>query len=143
MSSSFKFIDHTADIAVEVNADSLTELFSISAAAFKSAVLEPESVINSTEKRKISLNERSLEELLVSFLCELNFLLQSDKWIFNNLGSIEVYREADWFLNAELLGEKFDPDKNDLKTEIKAVTFHQMDIKLINEKYTTRIVFDI
>jgi len=141
MSHSYKFIDHTADIAFEVSADSYEELFTASAEAWKEAVLENPQ-INGKEERKIIIKEDSLEELLVSFLNELNFLFLSKKWIFNSIKNISVKNNGVWKLNSVLLGEPL-LKEHIIKSEIKAVTFHQMDIKKINNNFTTRIVFDI
>jgi protein archease len=143
MSSEFKNIDHTGDIAVEVTADSITELLKVSALAWKNSVLEENSEIDNKEIKKIKISERTLEELLVSFLSELNFLLQVEKWIFNEIDIIEVAEKDQWMLETTLLGELFDNNKHDLKTEIKAITFHQMNIEYINGIYKTKIVFDI
>ena len=46
-------------------------------------------------------------------------------------------------LKVIVIGEKFDEKRHELRVEIKAVTFHQMEIKNVNNEYSTRIVFDI
>ena len=141
MSSRYNFIDHTADIALEVAADSIEELFTASAQGFKEAVVEAEPVITK-EEFQLKLNSHSLESLLVSFLNELNFRLISKKKIFNNIDEIKIYR-ADFNFNLECILRENDVDENKIKTEIKSVTYHQMEIKKENGKYSTRIVFDI
>ena len=46
-------------------------------------------------------------------------------------------------LKAIVTGENFDDKRHQLKVEIKAVTFHQIEIREVNNKYFTRIIFDI
>ena len=141
MSSSYNFIDHTADIAVEVTADSVEELFIASAQAFKEAVLEPVSE-SEEESFNFTLDSHLLESLLVNFLNELNFRLISKRKIFNNINKIKIYQTDDnW--NLECILSEDEVDKEKIKTEIKSVTYHQMEIKKMNGKYSTRIVFDI
>lgn len=141
MSSSFNFIDHTADIAVEVKADSLEELFIASALAFKETLFEPDSII-SKEHHHLKLNSHSLESLLVNFLNELNFRLTFQKKIVNNIVDIKVYQTEDnWNLECTLQEGEVEEDK--IKTEIKSVTYHQMDLRKTDEGYKTIIVFDI
>jgi len=141
LSSSYNFIDHTADIAVEVTADSVEELFIASAQAFKEAVLEPVSE-SEEESFNFTLDSHLLESLLVNFLNELNFRLISKRKIFNNINKIKIYQTDDnW--NLECILSEDEVDKEKIKTEIKSVTYHQMEIKKMNGKYSTRIVFDI
>lgn len=143
MPGKYIFIEHTADIAVDVEGETFEDLFEASAAAWKEAILEEVS-LSDKEERTIDLLENSIEELLVSFLNEINFLLQVKKWITNSIKSIEILPEENGIsLKAAVSGELFNDDKHLLKEEIKSVTYHQMEIKKINQHYMTRIVFDI
>jgi SHS2 domain-containing protein len=141
MNGRYSYIDHTADIAVKVTASSVEDLFKTAADALRDSTAENINY-NRIETKKISLNEYSQEELLVSFLNELNYFFSVKKWMLRSVIDIvlEEYEQL-WQLKALCEGSpdaEFSP-----KTEIKAVTFHQMEIK--NEKgiYTCTIVFDI
>ena len=139
--SSYKFIDHTADIAVELKADSIEELFIISAKAFNEAVINnnPKGV---KEDFNLELESHSLETLLVSFLNELNFRLTHKRKISFSINDLKITQSDDnWNLKCVL--QENDIDEESIKTEIKSVTYHQMEIKKENGKYFTRIVFDI
>ncbi|MFO7446315.1 MAG: archease [Ignavibacteriaceae bacterium] len=143
MSFNYWFIEHTADIAFQAEADTVEELFTASAYGWKETLLE-ETVIEAINEKEIILSESSLEELLVYFLDELNFLLNTKKWILSSVTDIKIKNEKDiWHLSAKISGEELNPGKHEIKVEIKAVTFHQMDVKYENEKYRTRVVFDI
>ena len=143
MSWSYKFIDHTADIAVDIEADKINELFIASAYAFKETITV-EKFENSSSDKKIFLEDSSLEILLVSFLSELNYLFQHEGWMMTSVKNVAVDDiNGVWKLKAEISGFIFDRSKIKLKSEIKAVTYHQMEIKFHNNKYSTRIVFDI
>lgn len=141
MASYHKFIDHTADIAVEIKADTIEELFIASALAFRESVMDFQQG-DGKGKYKISLISYSLETLLVNFLNELNFRLTNKRKIFNNISDIKIYKEDDNF-NLECILNENDVDEDIIKTEIKSVTYHQMEIKEVNGEYFTRIVFDI
>lgn len=143
MSWSYKFIDHTADIAVDIEADKINELFIASAYAWKETISD-EKFQNSSFDKKIFLEDSSLEILLVSFLSELNYLFQHEGWMMTSVKNAEVDDlNGVWKLEAEISGFIFDRSKIKLKSEIKAVTYHQMEIIFNNNKYSTRIVFDI
>jgi SHS2 domain-containing protein len=141
MSGSYNFIDHTADIAVDVIADSIEELFIAAAQAFNEAIVETDSK-TSKEKHSLKLISYSPESLLVNFLNELNFRLAYKKKIVNNIIDMKIFQTDDtWNLEAVL--EEDDVNEDKIKTEIKSVTYHQMDLKEDKGKYSTRIVFDI
>lgn len=140
---SYRFIEHTADVAVEVEAYSLEGLFSISCHAWRDAALQSND-ITSTDEQKIFLAAVSYEELLVQLLSELNFFLYTKKWVFNSVEKLRLIEEGESLkLFAEILGNPFDENVHHLKEEIKAVTFHQMKIEKKDEVYSTRVVFDI
>ena len=80
----YQFIEHTADIAVEILANSIEDLFSISCYAWRDAALEIEDS-SLTDEQTISLCADSFEELLVQLLNELNFLLSTKHWVFNSV----------------------------------------------------------
>lgn len=140
MSANHKFIDHTADIAFDVSADSLEELFFESARAWRISVIGDISA-NALSDRKLNISAGSLEELLVNFLNELNFFLTTKKWlaiIFNHL----IIDKTNLLLNVSVSGFQID-DSIEMKEEIKSVTYHQMEIVETNNKFSTRVVLDI
>ena len=141
MSSSYNFIDHTADAAVVVTADTIEELFIASADAFKEVVIESASH-KPNESYKLELSSLSLENLLVNFLNELNFRLIYKRKMFSNVNDMKISQNEDIRkLECNLL--ESDIDESMIKTEIKSVTYHQMDLAKTNEGYKTIIVFDI
>jgi SHS2 domain-containing protein len=143
MSWNYKFIDHTADIAFDVEADNLNELFIASAYAWRESISDDRSLTENNEK-SIKLEEDSLEILLVAFLSELNYLFQSESWLMNSIHSVQIIKEINnWHLRAKILGSNFNRNQMKLKAEIKAITYHQMEIKEEHGKFSTRIVFDI
>jgi SHS2 domain-containing protein len=142
LTSTFKFIDHTADIAVEVEADTIEELFTVSAEAWKKIVFEGAAILKKDEKR-INIAEDDHGSLLVRFLNDLNFLFQAKKWVCSSIKEIIIKKNNEWNLSALLSGEPYNEKRHEVHLEIKAVTFHQMEIRKIKGKYSTRIVFDI
>jgi SHS2 domain-containing protein len=89
MSAKYKFIDHTADIACEVSGDSLEELFTASAEAWRASVVE-ETKYCERELKNFELKALSIEQLLVDFVSELNFYLFTKKWLFNMIHKLEI-----------------------------------------------------
>jgi SHS2 domain-containing protein len=46
-------------------------------------------------------------------------------------------------LHAEITGETYKREKHLIKTEIKAVTYHQLALKQQKGKWKTKIIFDL
>jgi SHS2 domain-containing protein len=142
MSKSYKFIDHTADIAVELTGSSLDELFTAGAEAWLSSVVG-EIVNEQDDLIELELSSASKEELLVTFLNELNYFLITKKWLCSSVHSIKIFDDINGCeLSAELKGTKLKGDLP-LKQEIKSVTYHQLEIIEKEGNYSTLVVFDI
>jgi len=142
MSKSYSFVDHTADIAVELIGGSLDELFTAGAEAWLVSVAG-EIKTEDDDLIELELSADSKEELLVTFLNELNYFLITKKWLCTSIQSIKIFDDVDGCeLSAELKGVKL---KNDiqLKNEIKSVTYHQLEIIERDGDYSTLVVFDI
>ncbi len=139
----FKFIEHTADIAVEIEEDSIEKLFITSANAWRTSVMEGSSIQIESSKKFI-FTSNTLEGLLIEFLSELNFQLYTHKWVFVSVKEIKLQELTTGFqLEVEVLGQSFNNGLHFLKAEIKAVTYHQMMIEKKENIFSTRIVFDI
>jgi len=142
MSGNYKFIDHTADIACDVSGDTIEELFMVSAEVWRSLVVE-ETKYSQIESKKFELKTSSKEQLLVDFLSELNFFLFTRKWLFNLVKKMKIENEGDtWILTVEIQWMPISAEI-EIKQEIKAITFHQMNIEKIENQYSTLLVFDI
>ncbi|MCF8240980.1 MAG: archease [Melioribacteraceae bacterium] len=139
----YNFVEHTADIAVDVYGNSLADLFEASALAWRESVFEEYSP-SEGESYKFKIVKDSIEELLVEFLSELNYLVYTKRLTVNHLNELKIELSSGlYILSAEINVEKFQDKKHTLKEEIKAVTFHQMHIVEKDGEYKTRIVFDI
>jgi len=138
----FKILEHTADIAVEVVAPDLEKLFEYSADAWLTAVADTDNVYPDTT-RTFSMSSSTLEVLLVDFLSELNYLLNTKKWLYLSTQELSIVKNGKYKLHAKISGTKLNGKKVKLKAEIKAITFHQMNIEQTGNGYKTKIIFDI
>lgn len=142
MSKNYKFIDHTADIAVKLEGYTLEEMFAAGAEAWLFSVIEKNN-LKADDLLDIDILANSKEELLVSFLNELNFLLSTKKWLCLSIQSIKIFEDSQGCeVSAELNGVKVKKNLQ-FKQEIKSVTYHQVAIVKKRNLYSTRVVFDI
>ena len=140
---SFKVIEHTADIAVEIGGSDLPDLFRTAASAWKEAVIGE---VNQKEyiELKLSITGSSIETLLVDFINELNYFLTVKKFFCSEVSILNINGKIEEsFLDCLCNGFYIEADEIELKEEIKSVTYHKMNIVKTDAGYSTMIVFDI
>jgi protein archease len=135
----FRTIEHTADIGIEVEADTLAELFAGAAEGMFSLIVSP-GVVSQLLSRHLTLEANDLEELMFSWLNELLYLLDADSLL---LSRFEITRVETTHLDATVSGERFDPGRHSLMEEIKAATYHQMTVEQRDGSWHARIIFDV
>jgi SHS2 domain-containing protein len=135
---SFQFIDHTADAGILVKAPTLEGMFETAARGFSELITRVDS-LNCLLQRKFRLEEDDIETLLVSWLQELLYLLDTEDLIF---GQFRVNLK-DLALEATAWGEVFDPEIHTMKTEIKAITYHQLKVVEDDQGWKAQVIFDI
>lgn len=136
----FSMLDHTGDIGLLLTATSLTALFRQAALGFYSVLLvDPESV-KTDERSEFVLKEVCREELLVSWLTELNYRFNVHQELYCDF-DLQI---VDNRLLAKLAGEKFDPARHLVAREIKAITFHELQINEVTAgHWQGQVIFDI
>jgi SHS2 domain-containing protein len=121
----YEYFDVTADIGFKSYGETLNE-------AFENAGLAIFNIISDTSDiepaKEISFKIRSEDEisLLYDYLEELLFYHEIEFMLFSEF-HVEIY--DDLTLKATIRGEEINWDKHERKTEIKAITFHKMDVK--------------
>ncbi len=135
----FEYIEHTADLGIKVYGSTIKELFENAAVAFFEIFSEP-GMIKPVLKRRIVVEKKGYEQLLVQWLGEFLYLFEVENLLFKEC-SIESLDEN--HLEAIVFGEEFDPGRHEIKNIIKAVTYHQLCIREKDGLYQTVIIFDI
>ena len=88
----------------------------------------------------IELEAPDLEQLLVDWLSDLLFLNSAKNLVF---GFFKVdLDEKNCKLSAKVFGEKFNLSKHNIGAEIKAVTYHMLEVKK-KKPFYVQVLFDI
>jgi len=136
---SFREIEHTADLAIEVTADSLSELFSTTGEALFALIADPKTIEGRNEI-SVTANGKGPEELLHAWLREL--LAQ-----FNLKNFIAVHCKIDQltdeYVAGTITGDNLDLNRHRFYTEIKGVTYHDFKVWQENGHWYARIIFDV
>ncbi len=138
----YRFLEHTADLAVEVNAASLAELFSEALRAMTDCVTDVERVERRLS-RGFELTGEDPELLLVDWLSELLCAFEIEGQLFSTAATRIGRRDGKLELTAEAGGEIYDPQRHPLKVLIKGVTYHGLEVREQDGVWRATIVFDI
>jgi SHS2 domain-containing protein len=136
--SGFELVEHTADVAIRGWGPDLSALFRAMAEGLFATVADVGSVRRRTERR-LSLDAESPRDLLHDWLDELNALHQIHRELYVEF---EV-RVEDGHLEAVVRGEPIDFDRHDLAIEVKAVTWHDFDLRTTVAGYESYVLLDI
>lgn len=133
----YKYIDHTADLGIEVHAKTTEELFkNIGIAVFETQV---SGHFLSKKKLNIKIVSESLEELFIDWCRELLYHFSVHSFIPQEYNiSIEKLN-----LSARLCGDTLDVKRHKIKTEIKNATYHNLKVNKVNDLYKATIIFDV
>ena len=135
----YEQIEHTADIGVKVYGRDLKELFKNAAFSMFDIIADLEG-LKSSLTLSFDLKAATYEDLLVVWLDELLFNFYT-KWILFTDFKIESITKDR--IRAKAFGRHLGENKNRLKTEIKAITYHELKIQKTRNGYEATLIFDI
>ena len=126
-------------MGLRIFGETLETLFVNAGVALFELITEIEKV---GEKQSVAFNieAEDRKELLVRWLSELHFKFEVDRMLFKRF---EISKISERFMEAKAYGEKFDPARHELKTEIKGVTYHQLKVETREEGWVAEVIFDV
>ncbi len=135
----YEIIPHTADIGIRVYGKDLKDLFKNAAYGMFDIIADLDGLTSSVTQ-SIEVKAPNKEELLVVWLDELLYNFYTKQIIFFDFKILEL---DDKRINAEAFGRNLGENRNRLKTEIKAVTYHELKIEEKKGGFTASVIFDV
>ncbi len=121
----YRLLDHTADVQIQAFGSTADEIFENSATALFEQIADLSRVKPKGEE-EIKLEAKTVEELLVDFLNELVFLHSTMNFLFCEF---KVRIEGNK-LQCTASGEKIDRRRHELRSDVKAVTYHMLEFNI-------------
>ena len=137
---SYNFLDHATDAIVEVRAKDIKEAFIIAANAVINLTIEQDRV-EEQDYKEFTARGKDLRYLLFNWLEEITFVLITEGFAIRRIET-EWIEGNDYAIKAKAFGEELNFTKHGFKVEIKAPTFHDMEIKDGDEAYL-RFLLDL
>lgn len=146
MANTHRFLDEMVlgDFAFEATGDSVSELFATAALAVIEVMADPLTVETNWTKDCL-LSESELEDLFLEWLNHIVFIKDAEGVVFHKVHAM-VRRDSEnnlWHLDATLTGDKVDATRQDLRTDVKAVTKHLFEIRPDESGWYARAVLDV
>ena len=124
---SYRYLEHATDAFIEVKASSFEEAFVLAAKSVIETILDMNSV-EEKSSRQITVTGKDLNYLLYNWLEEMIILTITDGFAAKSV-IVRLEKNSEYKITADLRGEGIDIKKHHFKVEIKAPTFHLMEIK--------------
>lgn len=135
----YEIIEHTADIGIRIFGRDKKELLLNAAYGFFDVITDLKKIeIKSTYY--IEVRGETFEELFFNWLDELLFVFDTKGFIGKDVKIEELKTST---IKAKLKGEKFDFKKHPLKAQIKAVTYHNLNVTYHDNLWEAEVLFDI
>jgi len=133
----YKILDHPADLRIQAFGDDLPEVFVNMALGMASQQIKNiEEQKAGVQYEKIAVKSDSLHSLLIDWLNEILYLGEINKKVYL---SFKILNFSASKIEAEICGI---PVEEKL-IEIKAATYHDLEIKKAGDHWEAIIVFDI
>ncbi|MBI4366180.1 MAG: archease [Deltaproteobacteria bacterium] len=138
-------LDHTADIGIRVWGATPGALFIHAARGMLDIMLEHAPSAHSSRDRavrsRVTITGEDLPHLLAQWLRHLLFQFDAHGEVPIHIHIVELSSTQ---LVADVISQPFDPAIHRLKTELKAVTYHQLSVEQVApDRFEARIIFDV
>jgi SHS2 domain-containing protein len=137
----YRLIDHTADLGMEIFGADPEALFANAARALF-AVLVSDGPAAGAERqtRAIDLEGADWADLMVNWLRELLYLWNGEQQVPCR---IAIHSLTEHHLRATVGTGDFIPGRHGIDHEIKAVTYHQIQVGPEGDGWRARVIFDV
>lgn len=130
------------DAYVEAYGSTLSEVYANAAYGLTDVVVDAERV-DTRFSKNLEVRGYDLINLLYNWLEAVLLEMQVEQNVYRKF-STQILKEDDsWIIRAECVGERLVPEKHHPKVEVKAVTYHLMEVVEEGNRYVARFLLDL
>jgi SHS2 domain-containing protein len=130
-----------ADVAFTAEAESLPALLETCGLATFSVMTDPKQ-IRPVDRHNVTVHAETLEDLLYNWLDELIFIKDNEEFVAGRF-RVRCPDTPPYHMQALVEGEPIDRRRHDMNVDVKAPTYHEMDIHKEGERWYARVVLDV
>jgi SHS2 domain-containing protein len=129
----YRWVDHTAELELQIEASSEKDVFAEALAAF--AELVGDGASDGSVRHEVKVRATDRATLLAEWLGELVFLLETDDFVPDRVAELQL---AGGELTATVEGHRGAPPHL-----VKAVTYHGLTMERDGDVWKARLVLDV
>ena len=139
----YEYFEHTADIGIRAFGTNMAEAFEECGKAMFNVMVDVDKV---QEKKEIEItaeaNDR--EGLLVEWLNQLLAEASRQEMMLSNFHVQELKKiTGGFYVRGIAMGEPLDPEKHEVKIEVKAATYSQLKVEFQRKRVMVQCVVDV
>jgi SHS2 domain-containing protein len=139
----YEYLDHTADVQCHCWGKTLSDAFANMVPCMFNYITDLSTVeVNLDKTIEFTVKGHDLESLLFTYMDEFLFRFCTDGFCCVRVEILGFDREK-FEIQLKAFGESFDPTKHPQGTEIKAITYSNMQIHETDEKADLYVIVDI
>ncbi|MHC4992451.1 MAG: archease [Planctomycetota bacterium] len=136
----FEITEHTADLGIRITSSTLEILFAEAARGLFSLLVENLDEVTPADEWHYEIAGTDPEYLLFDWLSELLYAFETTHVL---LCEFQVRYDADRGVRAVARGEALDPTRHRLDHEVKAVTYHGLDVHRTDGGWEASVIVDV
>lgn len=135
----FEYEDHTADVKIVAYGNTPKRAIEALILGMLNVIYDIDKV-EKKDQKEIELEANDILEVIFELGTKILDMFYVDKFAIGdirvkNLRRVKKGKEKVWYVRIGIFGEKYDMNKHGFKKEVKAVTYHNLDIKRIRKAY--------
>jgi SHS2 domain-containing protein len=134
----FREIDHSGDVGIEARGPDVATLLANATRGLFS--LQYRGSVEPVVERPIEVTSESIENLLVDWLSEIIAIggVRGERY-----GEVDVAHASETSAGGVLRGESYDERKHAPRLDVKAATYHDLEVATRRDGWRARVIFDL
>ena len=139
MNTPYKIINHTADFGIHVFGSNPKDLFTNAALAMFDVITDL-ALLTDLKVHQVRISADDWPDLMVNWLRELLYLWTVKEMLIKYVDILSI---SEFELTARLFFDRYDLNRHVINNEIKAVTYHQIQVQDGPSGWESRVIFDV
>ncbi|XP_064381864.1 protein archease-like [Halichondria panicea] len=142
LSNNYEYLDHPADIQIHAWGADLSQAYE-QVAVGMFAYMTDLAMVEEKGTETVTVEGHDLESLLYNFLDELLFVFSAEPFFVPKRVKITEFNKDTFTITGVGYGETFDLTKHTQGTEVKAITYSNLQVHDTEEKHEVYVIVDI
>jgi len=143
MGNNYSISDYSGDVQIEGRGQDCLEALANASRGLVDLIVPLDQVAEAQEQRIVVSGDRE-EDRFIAFLNEILFLVYTRHWLPKRVRQLtQCNRTGCRELRAILIGEPVDPGRHEFQYDVKAVTYHDFEMRMEGDTAIVHFVCDL